>query len=63
VTQASSVLGTTGSIGDYNGIAATAKDVLPIWGDLRDGTQVQVFSATGRLGHPAKKPDAERREP
>lgn len=55
VTGASSLLGTTRGIGDYNGIAATAKEVLPIWGDLRDGTQVQVFSASGRLDHPAEK--------
>jgi len=49
VTSATSILGLTTQIGDYNGMAATAGAVFPAWGDLRNSTDVQVFSAPGTL--------------
>jgi hypothetical protein len=49
VTTASSILGLTPGIGDYNGMAATADGVFPAWGDLRDPTGEQIFSARGTL--------------
>jgi hypothetical protein len=55
VTRTSSILGTIRGIGDYNGIAATSKEVVPIWGDLRDGDRPQAYSAPGRLNKPAGK--------
>jgi hypothetical protein len=44
-----SLLGTQFFIGDYQGMAATADGVFPVWNDLRSGTPA-VFLARGTLG-------------
>ena len=49
VTSATSILGLTTRIGDYNGMAGIAGVVFPAWGDLRNSTDIQIFSARGTL--------------
>lgn len=50
VSTATSLLGLAAGIGDYNGIAATTDAVFPVWGDLRNQTDVQAYVARGTLG-------------
>ncbi|HEU4400738.1 MAG TPA: sialidase family protein, partial [Candidatus Polarisedimenticolia bacterium] len=52
VSTASSLVGTSTQqgLGDYNGLAATADAVFPIWGDMRVQNDMEVLTATGRLG-------------
>jgi hypothetical protein len=49
VSSATSPVGTRTFIGDYNGIAATANGVFPVWDDVRTGKNA-IFTATGALG-------------
>jgi len=53
VSSASSLVGTSTQqgLGDYNGLAATADAVFPVWGDLRVQNDMEVFTAVGSLGH------------
>jgi hypothetical protein len=44
VSTATSLLGSLGWIGDYQGIAATAGGVFPIWNDARTGTPAAFFA-------------------
>ena len=48
VSTATSVIGKTNFIGDYNGLAVTGSSVIAIWNDLRLQTPA-VFSAVGTL--------------
>ncbi len=49
VSTATSIIGKTSFIGDYNGLAVTGGSVIPIWNDMR--LQIPaVFSAVGTLG-------------
>ncbi len=49
VSSATSPVGTRTFIGDYNGIAATANGVFPVWDDVRTGKNA-IFTAMGVLG-------------
>ncbi len=48
VTSVTSIIGSSRYIGDYNGIAATATGVFPIWNDNRLNTNT-IFTAAGTL--------------
>jgi BNR repeat protein len=48
ISTQTSLTGTLTFLGDYNGVAATADSVIPIWGDARSGN-VDVFVARGLL--------------
>ncbi|MCI0409795.1 MAG: glycoside hydrolase [Acidobacteria bacterium] len=48
VSTTSEQLGTIGFVGDYNGVAASATRVFPVWGGARSES-ADVFVATGEL--------------
>jgi hypothetical protein len=47
VSSTTSVAGGARNIGDYNGITATRAGVFPIWGDLRDPANLQIYIGRG----------------
>ena len=55
VSTAPSNPGNSGFIGDYSGIAATNDLVLPIWTDIRSGSNQNAYTARGVFG-PALTP-------
>jgi len=48
VSTSTSIIGTNSFVGDYQGMAATADAVFPVWDDLRLG-DVAIFTARGTL--------------
>lgn len=48
VSTATSIIGMNNFVGDYQGLAATADAVFPVWDDLRLGA-VAIFTAKGTL--------------
>jgi len=48
VSSASSHLGTHRFIGDYNGLAVTARGIFPVWCDIRLGNP-DIFTAAGKI--------------
>jgi hypothetical protein len=49
VTSATSVVGSNGNLGVWNGLAATPDGVIAAWADQRSGTNVRIFTARGDL--------------
>jgi len=51
VSSETSRVGSVGLYGDYNGLAATADAVFPVWTDLREQNNLDVYVARGTLVH------------
>ena len=41
-SRSTSIVGTTGFVGDYTGLAATATGDFPVWGDVRFSTPTDL---------------------